>query len=45
VQDPLPITVDTTGVKNVTFRVEAASTTGLASIALFGDPLLIKSTP
>ena len=45
VQDPLPITVDTTGVKNITLRVEPAAGAALAAIALFGDPLLIKSTP
>jgi hypothetical protein len=45
VQDPLPITVDTTNVKTVTLRVEPASGAALASIALFGDPLLIKSSP
>jgi hypothetical protein len=45
IQDPLPITVDTTGVKTITLRVEPAAATGLASVALFGDPLLVKSAP
>jgi hypothetical protein len=45
VHDPLPITVDTTGVKTVTFRVEPAPGMTLPAVALFGDPLLIKSTP
>lgn len=45
VHDPLPITVDTTNVKTVTLRVEPASVEPVSTIALFGDPLLIKSSP
>lgn len=43
--DPLPITIDTQRLKNITFRVEPEKGSEVPIVGLWGDPLLVKAVP